>query len=270
MQQNQKKSEATSKKTSGFGKMMLQRDKDRLKSVQKHAYIELLKAPRGKEYLRLLAETGRLSEQLKELDDEIACIEAELEQEAVTLPTSDVLDGITNEPVQEEPEIQTEIEQPREQVNWKSARVDTGASVRRFKEKQKRLEEKRRQHAALEEELRVATEKFIAQLPAPEVRIGAVWPDCNTYALLKYGIIGCPGSAYHSPEELIRHVQPRSEQEERQWLRGDGAFQVRMEYEAQCERRGKPLPENEKLFIVEIYMDAICVVYKDGSTNVME
>lgn len=304
MQQKQKKSESISKNTSNVAKMLLQRDKNRLKEQQKHAYIELLKAPRGKEYLRLLAKTTELSRQLTDIEDEIAQLEAELEQEAETLPASDALvesadepeipvdserrekaeqrekSDATEEKVQDENEIKitwksqavqetSEIqavkeqstiersakEQPQIQVSWKNASVDTGARMKQFKEKQQRLAERKRQREAVAEEFRAAMREFEAQLPVPNKMIGLLWPGQNTELLMRYGVIACPGTAWNSPEELVEQIQPRSEQEERQWYKGG------VEYERHvC----------DELLLVEIYMDVVCVVYKDGKTKVIE
>lgn len=70
MQQRQSKSMTEAKKTNSFSKMMLQRDKNRLQEKQKQSYMELLKAPRGKEYLRLLAESAEICKQLDLLEQE--------------------------------------------------------------------------------------------------------------------------------------------------------------------------------------------------------
>lgn len=290
MQQKQKKSESTSKNTSSVAKMMLQRDKNRLKEQQKHAYIELLKAPRGKEYLRLLAKTTEFSQQLADIEDEIKQLELELEQEAETLPASDAFtdadaeaealesfkesedfeeeieDATVAEPAikvrwntpkatQEMQAGQAERETQRTQVAWKNAKTDAKAVMKSYKEKQQRLFEMKRRQEAIAEEFRTAMEEFKEQLPAPDKCIGLLWPGVNAEILMRYGVIACPGTAWDSPEELVEQVQPRSEQEERQWYKGG------VEYEKHfC----------DELLMVEIYMEAICVVYKDGNTLVIE
>lgn len=253
MQQKQNKSEATSKNTGNFAKMMLQRDKNRLKEQQKHASIELLKEPRGKEYFRLLEEVSGLCENLTEVEDEITQLEAELEQAAVTISSSDVMKVIDRP--KEESSDEGEIK-----VTWKSQPVQDvpkiqTAGVKAFKEKQKRLAERKQKREEMAEQLRTAMHEFEAQLPAPDKLIGMVWPDMNTDILIRYGVIPCPGFAYTSPEELLEQVQPSSEQEERQWLKGNEAAHTYWDNE---------------LLIVEIYMEAVCVVFKDGHTIVIE
>ena len=317
MQQKQNKSESASKKTSSFSKMMLQRDKNRLKEQQKHAYIELLKAPRGKKYLRLLAKTTELCQQLADIDEEIKQLELELEQEAETLPASDAFvdaDGETSEwiewtslkegteeiepPKASKPEIKVRWNQPisantssaveqgnepqrqfawntpitthevqtaqteqavqesqRAQVAWKNAKTDAKAVIKSYQEKQQRLYEMKQRQVAMAEEFRTAMEEFKEQLPAPDKCIGLIYPSWNAKILMRYGVIACPGNSYATPEEMLEQVQPRSEQEERQWLKGDEVYREHF-----C----------DELLLVEIYMDAVCVVYKDGNTKVIE
>lgn len=268
MQQKQKKTEVASQKANSFAKMMLQRDKDRAKAQQKHAYMELLKAPRGKEYLRLLAESSRLCEQLAVMEEEIKQLETQLEQESSEIKVtwkSNVMGEASEVQVAEvqlhtqaaevQPDTQTGKEQSQIQVSWKRASLDAGARIRQMKEKQQRLMEMKRQRERVAEQFRKAMQEFEAQLPAPDKLIGMIWPDSNTEILLKYGVIPCPGFAFGSPEELIEQVKPKSEKEEQQWLKGNEA----------CHTYG-----GDALLIVEIYMEAICVVYKDGNTIVIE
>ena len=268
MQQKQKKTEVASQKASSFAKMMLQRDKDRAKAQQKHAYMELLKAPRGKEYLRLLAESSRLCEQLAVMEEEIKQLETQLEQENSEIKVtwkSNVMGEASEVQAAEvqlhtrtaeaQPDTQTGIGQSQIQVSWKRANLDAGVRIRQMKEKQQLLVEMKRQREKVAEQFRKAMREFEAQLPSPDKLIGMLWPDSNTEILLKYGVIPCPGFAFGSPEELIEQVKPKSEKEEQQWLKGNEA----------CHTYG-----GDALLIVEIYMDAICVVYKGGNTIVIE
>ena len=269
MQQKQNKTEAISKKTSSFSQMMLQRDKNRLKEQQKHAYIELLKAPRGKKYLSLLEKTTELCQQLTDIEEEIKQLESELEQEADTFPASDAF-GDAKETVSSIPEIKVRWNQPvstktgsaveqgnepQQQFAWENAKTDAKAVIKSYKEKQQRLFEMKRRQEAMAEQFRTAMNEFMEQLPAPDKLVGMIYPDWSIELLMKYGVIACPGTSYETPQELIEQVQPRSEQEERQWLKGDEVYRTHF-----C----------DELLLVEIYMEVVCVVYKGGNTLVIE
>lgn len=277
MQQYQKKSEATSKKTSSIANLMIQRDKERVKTQQRKAYIELLKEPRGKKYLSLLAKITSLRKQFIDVEAEIKKLEAELKNEAVTLPISKNLNEIveeieiTSESLVEEVQKENKIDipwkqemlmskgiHPKEstiQVSWKNPSMDTGEEIKRFKEKQQRLMEMKKQRKEITEQFRTAQREFEAQLPVPEKLLGMLYPSINENILIKYGVIDGPGYPANSPEELFDNVQPRNEEEERQWLKG-----LEVSHTYYC----------DELLIVEVYMDVICVVYKNGNTTVIE
>ena len=272
MQQRQNKTATESKKTSNISRMMLQRDKNRLKEQQKHAYIELLRAPRGKEYLRLLAESTEICKQLEAIEEQLKQLEKEVEQEAVMLPASDVIKEkeFSSELVPEAEEINSswltikeeettsswpDTEVKEEKVPWldvKRGPIDIAGSCEQ-KRKHMMQMQKRRDELAIQ--FKEAQKAFQEQLPVPEKLIGLIYPDWSIDILMKYGIIACPGSQFSSPEELIAQVQPRTQEEEKQWLKGNDAYETHF-----C----------EELLLVEIYMDVVCVVYQDGDVKVIE
>ncbi|MBR1965520.1 MAG: hypothetical protein IKA22_02820 [Lentisphaeria bacterium] len=87
MQQKQNKTEASTKKSNSFGHLMLQKDKNRFQMKEKQAYFEWLKAPRGKEYIRLLGKIRELAEQLAAEEEEIKKLQQEIGQETDSPPT---------------------------------------------------------------------------------------------------------------------------------------------------------------------------------------
>ncbi|MBR5508434.1 MAG: hypothetical protein IKV59_00055 [Lachnospiraceae bacterium] len=244
MQQRQSKSASETKKKSSISKIMLQRDKDRWKSQQKQAYIDELKEPRSKEYLRLLAKSSELCEQLTDIEEEIEQLQQEIErevrQETASLPVSDACE-----------EVQTKRSSPA----WMKAGGNTVNVLQKIQDKQQKLLQMERQRNELAEEFQAVQKAFIEQLPVPDKLIGMIYPDWSIDILMQYGVIACPGTSFSSPQELIAQVKPRTKEEEQAWLKGNEVYQTYY-----C----------EELLIVEIYIDAACVVYKDGTTKVVE
>lgn len=273
MQIGQKKNETQEKRSNSLAKMMMQRDKAKIGQLQKADYIELLKAPRGQKYLELLAKTTELCDQLVDIEAAIEKLEQEVEQENALLPASDAEattqseaatppakkmwweDDASTATTEEAKLEQQKVTWTQSTPTWTKASPDTAGRMQALKEKQQRIQEMKQRRDDLVEEFKAAQKEFEAQLPVPEKVIGMIYPGWNEKILLKYGIIACPGTAYRTPQELLEQVQPRSEQEERQWLKGDTVYR-----EYFC----------EKLLLVEIYMEAVCVVYKDGKTVVIE
>jgi len=307
MQQRQSKSVAEAKKTNSFSKMMLQRDKNRLQAKQKQPYIELLKDPRGKEYLRLLAESTGICKQLEEIEEQLKQLEQEIKQEEAMLPASNdclqrenenkaktmsesvsswltteteekVLSWLTTKTGENNSSwLTTETEEnnsswlttkeeetvsswlgtevKEEEESWldvKRGPIDIAGSC---EQKRKHLMQMQKRRDELVVQFKEAQKAFQEQLPIPEKCLGLIYPDWNTDILLKYGIIACPGNKFSTPEELIAQVQPRTQEEERQWLKGNDAYQMYF-----C----------EELLLVEIYRDVVCVVYKGGNVKVIE
>lgn len=275
MQQKQSKSETATKKGNSFGKMMLQKDKNRFQMKEQQAYIELLKAPRGKEYLRLLGKTRGIAKQLAEMDEEIKRLQQEIEREAEMLPA----DVLSTESIPEEK--RTEEDKPEQEsvpwmtgasklgtspawmtdaskkstAAWADTKIDAAGVMQSYEEKKQKLLQLQAEQSRLVEEFQKEQKAFIEQLPAPDRLIGWLWPDWSTDILLRYGVIPCPGTVWKSQEELLEQVQPRTEQEERQWIKGSDVY-----LKHYC----------DELLVVEVYMEAVCVVFMDGSTTVIE
>ena len=299
MQLKQNKAATESKKTSNISRMMLQRDKNRLKEQQKHAYIELLRAPRGKEYLRLLAKSTEICKQLEAIEEQLKQLEQEIkieiEQEAAMLPASDdylqrenenkaetmnesVSSWLTTETEKNNSSwLATETEEnnsswlatetekissswldtevKEEKVPWLDVKKGPIDIAKSCEQKRKHLLQMQKRRDELAVQFKEAQKAFEEQLPVPEKYLGLIYPDWNTDILLKYGIIACPGNKFRTTEELIAQVQPRTREEERQWLKGNDAYNM---YDC------------EELLLVEIYRDVVCVVYKDGDVKVIE
>ena len=138
---------------------------------------------------------------------------------------------------------------------WTKETKNAAERVAEFKEKQKRIAQLKQQIERTTEELKEARSQFEAQLPAPEIMLGMVWPGNKTEILMKYGVIAVPGDTWKTPKELLDIAQPKDAQEEKQWLKASEVFQKYV-----C----------TKLLIVEIYREIICVVYDDGQVRVIE
>ncbi len=298
MQQKQNKTETSTKNNSSYGKMMLQKDKKRFQMKEKQAYIQLLKAPRGKEYFQLLGKIKEVANQLADVDEEIEKLQQEIAQEESMLPGAvdaeyipegtaaeakqfqatwakedkpdkESIPWMTDTPkestvawvtdTEKESTVSGGIGTPKkEEVSWLVEGKNEAGVLQRIEEKKQKILELQREQNRLIEEFQKEQKAFMAQLPVPDKCISMIWNGVNEHILLKYGVIGCPGTAFNSPEELLEITKPRSEQEERQILKGNDAYQM---YWQQC---------GENLLITEIYMDVICVVLMDGNTIVIE
>lgn len=284
MQQKQNKTESSMKNSNSFGTMMLQKDKKRFQMKEKQAYIELLKAPRGKEYFRLLGKIKEVANQLADVDGEIEKLQQEIAQEEGMLPGEKQFQATCAQEGKSDKEsipwmtdttkestvpwvTDTAKENTvswgmstskKEEVSWLVEGKNEAGVLQRIEEKKQKLLELQREQNRLIEEFQKEQRAFMAQLPVPDKCISMIWNGVNEHILLKYGVIVCPGTAFNSPEELLEITKPRSEQEERQILKGNDAYQM---YWQQY---------GENLLITEIYMDVICVVLMDGNTIVIE
>ena len=135
--------------------------------------------------------------------------------------------------------------------SWMNASFSNKEETKKQMEKLERKQELQRQQEQLLEEWEEASRQFEAQLPVENV-VGAVYCGWFTRLLKRWGFISVPGTAYHSPQELLDITQPDSEKVAERWLKGDQAL---METRA---------------ILVEIYMDVLCLVYSDGNVDVLE
>ena len=257
MQKKQEKKESRNGQAkANLSKLMASLDREKTADTRNQHYVELRKAPRGERYFFWLQETTKLCHELEELTEQIEQIEQQLtEQEQ----PEEQRTGQSDEQLEEESthEVVVTWLESEEKVN------DTDG-LRLMQEKKTCVKELRRQREEKIKELRTAQQNFLAQLPEPERTLGVIYPGWNVSILMQYGVIACPGNRFHSPAELLSQVQPKSEQDKEQWLKGDAAYQRYFWIQGGGER----FPDSSFL-LVEIYMDQICVVYKDGRVIVV-
>jgi len=243
MKENQSMQDIKKKSCSSLAKMMAARDRDKLKSKKANTSPQLLRQPRSQNYVSLLRRTGELSAALEQLEEEISELELQ------------VVSPLRMEEKNEQPTWVPE-EKCTEPVSWLTEQVTTPVeSLQQIEELTHRLEELIQKREELVVELQNTYEAFLQEIPEAENTIGLIYPLCNTEVLMRYGVIPCVGSGYASKEELLQQVKPASEKIKQQWLKGDDV------YEAYC---------CFSLLCVEIYMDTICVVWKDGDVLVIE
>jgi len=287
MQQIKRKAETQQKKENNMAMLMAKRDSNRLKEQQNADYIELLKGPRSKEYLHFWKKTTELAEQLADLDEELECLEQESRKEREGIPAPKRIKppspSTEGDSAAKEAEILEAVEETKQsketQLSWLSEEVDAAPELFEkakkdempmwlafaelekncmvnYIEKQQRILQLKEQRAILVEKLEEAKRLFVAQLPVPDRMIGMIYPGYRESILLKYGVIARPGTAFRTPAEMLEQVKPPTKKEEEQWLKGYQAYQK------YC--------YDDRLLIVEIYLDAVCVVYDDGKTFVYQ
>ncbi len=231
MNNHKTKSEKEDKKSGSLTGMMLQRDKNKIQNRNRNKNLEKLRKTRSQEYLRLLDVITDLSKELGELEEKI-----EKETEKLT-----ALEDMQKE-------------------KWWETKVPVKAAVKETQEKkileaESRLFKLKERHQSLLEEFKYTTEQFVKEIPVPEKLQGIIYPDWNEKILLKYGIISCPGETFSTTEELLGLVQPKSKREEEQWCKGVREYRRHV---------------SDNLLLTEIYMDVVCVVFKNGETLVIE
>lgn len=228
------KSQAKSNKSSGnsLAKMMSQMDRKKIqeKAEQKpdEDYFKKLSEPRNGNYLRLFREQAQLAAQMEQTEEKIE-------------------------------NLKTAMEQPQVQKKswWEEELPDTAetgeAQAARNRELQRQKEELEIQYRAMKQQLAEYQEQLERELPVTSGRIGLIYPSTKEQKLIRYGVIAAAGNSYDSPAELLRQVQPKNQQEEKQWLEGDKVYHAHA---------------NENLLDVEIYLYAVCIIYEDGTSKV--
>ena len=278
MQLTKSKKENAAKKSNNFGKMMLQKDKKNFQMKEKQAYIQLLKAPRGKEYIRLLGEINTLSKELTDIDENIAQLQKEIEQDMQQLEKIAAQEGT---PVQGRAPIQgsssdtddldwltvdskssdlswLEESSKKEDLTWLDTKITAAQVLKKIEEKKRSVLEFKREQNRLLEEYREKQREFIAQLPVADRCFHLLWPDEHTPILMRKGVIDDPGSTFHSEEELIELSRPQTEEEKIQISKGFHAYQKYAGI------------NRANLLVVEVYIDAVCVVFTNGEVVVIE
>ena len=238
-------SKEKNKKTSNLAKMMAQMDQ--AKTESKEDIYELLKKPRSKEYIRLVAKQQELTAKMEEIQQKLEELPPVEEIAAIPQEITAVEKGWWEEEIESPvPEVEVTLQ-------------DEASAQQEIIDKQNKLQEQREeleaQYQKLQVQLEESREALKAQLPVSSGLLGLIYPSDKQAKLMNYGVIAAPGNAYHSPQELLEQVKPKSEQEEKQWLKGNNCYN---EY------------YSDTLLDIEVYLFAICVVYEDGPCKVIK
>ncbi|MDD6136710.1 MAG: hypothetical protein PUB54_05995 [Lachnospiraceae bacterium] len=250
MQQFRTQSKNENKNTSNIAQMMAQMDKKKRVEKIPEEYFELLKKPRSKKYLQLVAEQIQLSADMENVAVQIRQLEDALEE-----TEEGVGDSQSKEWWEEE---KIPVETTGEESDWTRESVDLTEITERAKQKKKELQAKKeeleREYQELAQKLEESKKELERELPVGDGRLGMIYPSCYEQKLLDYGVIAVPGSPYFSQKDLLDQVKPKSKQEEKQWCKGNEYYHLHV-YE-----------RKENVLLIEIYMFAICVVYEQGTT----
>lgn len=280
MQQFKKQSKTENKSTSNLAQMMAQMDKKKNTEKIPEEYYELLKKPRSKRYLELIAQQVQLSDDMEELAIQIRQLEDALDETGESVEESsenaEEASGSgewweTEEEDEEEaasteekawweedsPVTETETESGND---WIQETIDLSQIKAKAEQKKKELQAKKeeleRQYQELAQKLEESKKELEQELPVGNGRLGMIYPSYSEQKLLDYGVIAVPGTPFFSQKDLLDQVQPKTEQEEKQWCKGNEYYHLHVN-----QRR-------ENVLVVEIYLFAICVVYEQGTTVV--
>lgn len=264
-----------SKEISSVSKMMAQRDRNKLQDKKRKDFIELLKKPRSKEYMKFLNEKISLEKEICAIEEQISKLEEETGDltEYEELAEEDYLNAhnkatetvkdkkvnwweveedTDNEVTMKEQEKVVEAKKEENKPAWTKVSISNKDEIKKHREKVEKKQELQRQMEELVQQWEEASRQFEQQLPVPDKVVGAVYCGWFTRRLKRWGAITVSGTAYHSPQELLDITQPNSEAVAQRWLKGDEALQ------------------NTKAILVEIYMDVLCLLDFNGDVEVLE
>lgn len=165
-------------------------------------------------------------------------------EETIQKEEAPLKEGTTSSIVEEA--IQTQIEEQTTTPEWwqtdvqkmqQEETVDNSAILAEIAQLKAELADVR---AALE-----------VEMPVGHGRLGMIYCLDKEGKLIDLGAIAGPGTPFGSVEELLNMTKPQTEQEKRQWIKGNDAY----------------WSVNGDCLVVEIYLTAICVVFDDGSVK---
>lgn len=159
---------------------------------------------------------------------------------------TEILQAERNGQTEQETQIEQEAAQPQTKEWWQE-------DVQRKQQKEEIVDNSAilAEIAQLKAELVDVRTALEAEMPVGHGRLGMIYPLDKEGRLINLGAIAAPGTPFNSVDELLNQVKPQTEQEKRQWEKGNAAY---------WDVRGECL-------VVEIYLTAICVVFEDGSVK---
>ena len=116
---------------------------------------------------------------------------------------------------------------------------------------EKQQEEMEAELQRLEEEISFIQKTLETILPESRRMQCMIYPEFREGQLILAGVIDGQGRPYRSGEELCKMAKPMTERERQQLLKGNRLLEA----------------EWSEILNVEIYPEAVCVVYPDGRTR---
>ena len=247
-------------------------------------FYQMLSKPRSKKYVSLVMKQQQLAARLGELKASERAAHQEAGQFVEQETPEDVKETrreITEE-IPEKPETASEPEKPKawwetsEETSAKPEAATTQekpkewwetSSVQDTREKWWDIKEDtlvkepavtydedkiNEEIAQIERELEELAREIEEEFPMSTRQLGVIYWSHKQDRLINMGVISAPGTPYFSLEDLYGQVQPRSEQEKKQWAKGDSVIHEDI---------------SDSLLIVEIYLTAVCAVNDDGSVR---
>lgn len=248
---------------------MLQRDKKKIYEKKRQEYLEVLKKPRSKEYLRYFFKRTELEQEICKIEQQIQELSKEISREITKDDSIEEIWSTENVKIAKEEEniqesfgennikerkwweMEPNTYKKEEKNSWLNENVSGKEDRKRKMEKLERKQQLQNQRERLVEEWKEASRQFEQQMPDINA-LGMVYNGLFTGLLKKWGIISISGESYRTPQELLNLVNPETEVVAERWINGDKIFQ-----------RGGAI-------LVEIYMDVFCRIDSQGNVELVE
>jgi len=201
-----------------------------------HRFIRSISLPRDEEYVQLIAKQIELLNRKEELFAELEEIRTESEEgdygEIKAEPQTEAVQESATEP---------------DKVQEKPVQARKGPSKEELKRQEIKKELER-----LDKEMAFLQKNLENMFPESKRMLTMIYPGMREGDLIRAGVIKGRGRAYSGGEELCDRIKPMTVKERAMLILGDRIL----------------VEEIEQVLNVEIYPEAVCVVYPNGLTKV--
>jgi len=212
-----------------------------------HDFIRTISMPRDEEYLQLVARQIELLNRKEELLAELAEMRSGQDVK---------IDEIMSETIDPEGLQKRKTDKKkREPVKQETAEPKTarpGGKIQTPSKEEVRKKEIEAELKRLEEEAAFLKKNLEDMFPESGRMLCMIYPTFREGALIRAGVIRGRGWGFDGPEELCDIVKPETKREQAMLVLGDSILQKEL-YE---------------VLNIEIYPEAVCVVYPNGLTKV--
>ena len=207
-----------------------------------HKFIRTISMPRDEEYVQLISKQIELLNKKEELLAELEEVEGKEETEqGFGMPE----DTVSEDFPREDADVQKQEKAEKKTVQAvKNANTPSKEEIRK---KEIEAELKR-----LDEEMSFLKKNLEDMFPESRRMQCMIYPSFRAGELIRAGVIKGQGWGYNGGEELCDVVKPETKRERAMLLLGDSIL----------------TKELDQVLNIEIYPEAVCVVYPNGLTKV--